>query len=114
MLNHLASADEQHDDHGQAEHGFQRRPQHAHQPHQLQAARDVFLVGALEALDLPLFLHVGANQSRAGEVLLRAGRDVGEHGLYALEALMNAPSEILNDDADHGQRQEGPHGQLRD
>ena len=37
-----------------------------------------------------LFLDVGANHAGAGKVLLGAGRDVGEHGLDALEALVNA------------------------
>ena len=107
MQQDFAAADPQHDHDGDAEQGFQRRPQHAHQAHQLQTARDVFGVLALEALDLRLLLHVGANQPRSGKVLLRLGRDVGEHGLDALEALVNLAAEVLHHDADHGQRQEG-------
>ena len=72
----------------------------------LQAAADVFLVLGLEGFDFGFFLHVGANQACAGEILLRAGGDVGEHGLNALEALVNAAAEGLDDDADCGQRQE--------
>ena len=69
---------------------FQRRPEHAHQPHQLETAADVFLVRGLEGCDFGFFLDVGADHARAGEVLLRSRRDVGEHGLNALEALVNA------------------------
>ncbi len=106
--------DEEHDDDGEAEQRLQRGPQHAHQANQLQAARDVFLVVGLEALDFGFFLHVGANQAGAGEVLLRAGGDVGEHCLNALEAIVNAAAEILHDDAEDGQRREGEKRKPRD
>ena len=52
------------------------------------------------------FLHVGANQASAGKVLLGAGGDVGEHGLNAFEAFVDAAAESLDHDADGGQRQE--------
>ena len=63
-------------------------------------------------LDLRLFLHVGADDARAGKVLLGAGGNVGKHGLDALEALVNLASEILHHDADDGQRHEGEDRQL--
>ena len=103
----LPSAEPEHDDYGGAEHEFQRRPEHSHQAHQAEAAADVFLVGVLEGRDLGLFLHIGADDAGAGEVFLGAGRNVGEHGLNAFEALVNAASEILDDDAGDGQRQKG-------
>ena len=91
----------------------QSRPQHSHQAHQFQAATDVFLVRALEELDLGFFLHVGADQARSGKILLRARGDVGEHGLDPFEAIVNLSAEILNDDADDRQRQEGVQRELR-
>ncbi len=48
------------------------------------------LVGGLEGGDLGLFLGEGADEAGAGEVLLGLGGDVGEHGLDALEAAVNA------------------------
>ena len=77
-VQHLASAEPEHEHDGEAEHEFERRPQHAHQADQLQAAADVFLVGRFEAGDLGLFLGEGADDARAGEILLGAGGDVGE------------------------------------
>ena len=103
---HLASAEPEHDDDGYAEHQFQRGPEHAHQADQAQAAADVFLVGGFEGGDFGLLLHVGADDAGAGEIFLGAGRDVGEHGLNAFEALVNAASEILDHDAGDGQREE--------
>src|ERR1035441_9696609 len=110
MQQDFAAADPQYDDDGEAEQRFQRRPQHTHQAHQLETARDVFGVLAFEALDLRLLLHISANQPRSGKVLLRFGRDVGEHGLDALEALVNLAAKVLHHDADHGQWQEGEQG----
>src|SRR4029077_4919809 len=72
-LKHLATAQPEHYDRGDAKHEFQGRPEHAHQPNQAQAAADVLLVGALEGGDLGLFLHIGANDAGAGEILLSAG-----------------------------------------
>ena len=60
---------------------------------------------ALEQRDLGLFLHVGADDARAGKILLGAGGDVGKHGLNALEALVDLAPEILHHDADDGERQ---------
>ena len=107
-----SSAEPQHDHDSRAEHQFQRGPEHPHQADQSEAAADVFLVGAFEGGDLGLFLHIGADDAGAGEVFLGAGRDVGEHGLNAFEALVNAASEILDDDAGDGQRQKGVEGEL--
>ena len=75
--------------------------------------RRMYSCSRFEGANLGLFLHVGANQARSGEILLRARGDVGEHGLDALEALVNAAAESLNDDADGGQRQEGVERQPR-
>src|SRR5208337_1322948 len=95
-----------------AEHELQRRPEHSHQADQTEAAADVFLIGAFEGGDLGLLLHIGADDAGAGKVFLGAGRDVGEHGLDAFEAFVNAASEILDDDAGDGQRQKRKYGQL--
>ncbi len=65
-------------------------------------------------VDLRLFLHVGADHARAGEVFLRPRRNLGEHGLNAFEALVNPPSEVLDHDADNRQRQKGIQRQLGD
>ena len=106
----LPSAQPQHDDDGRAQHEFQRGPEHPHQADEAEAAADVLLVGAFEGGDLSLFLHVGADDAGSGEIFLGAGRDVGEHGLNAFEALVNAASEVLDDDARDGQRQKGDRG----
>ena len=106
------AAEPEHDDDGGAEHEFQGRPEHSHQADQAQAAADVFLIGALEGGDLGLFLHVGANDAGAGKIFLGARRNVGEHRLNALETLVNAAAEILDDDAGDGQRQKGIERQL--
>ena len=101
----FAAAQPQHEHHSKAQHGFQGRPQHAHQSDQLQTARNVFLVGFFESLDLRLFLHVGANHARAGEVLLGPRGNIGKHRLDALKALVDLSTEILHHDAHHGQGQ---------
>ena len=59
-----------------------------------------------------MFLDVGADDAGAGEIFLGAGGDVGEHGLDALEALMDAAAEVLDDDAGDGQGQEGDQREL--
>src|ERR1019366_4225540 len=110
MQQDFAPADPQYDDDGEAEQRFQRRPQHTHQAHQLETARDVFGVLAFEALDFRLLLHISANQPRSGKDFLRFGRDVGEHGLDALEALVNLAAKVLHHDAYYGQWQEGEQG----
>ena len=109
---HEVSAEPEHDDYGYAQHEFQGRPEHSHQADQAQAAADVFLVGGFEGGDFGLLLHIGADDAGAGEIFLGAGRDVGEHGLNAFEALVNAASEILDDDAGDGQREKGEQGEL--
>ncbi len=101
----FASAKPEHEHHGAAEHEFQRGPEHAHQAHQAQAAADVFLVFSFEGSNLRFFLHVGADQARSREVLLRARGDVGEHGLNSFEAIVNAAAKRLNHDAHRRQRQ---------
>ncbi len=70
------------------------------------------LVGGLEGGDLGVFLGEGADEAGAGEVLLGLGGDVGEHGLDALEAAMDAVAEVLDEDGGGGQRDEGEEGQL--
>ena len=70
------------------------------------------LVGRLEGGDLGLFLGEGADEARAGEVLLGLGGDVGEHGLDALEAAVDAVAEVLHEDGGDGQRDEGEEREL--
>ncbi len=101
----FAPAQPKHEHDRDAEQQFERGPEHAHQAHQLQAARNVFLVRRFEFGDLRPFLRVGADHAHAGEVLLHLRRDLAEHRLDALEALVNAPPEILDHDAGNGQRQ---------
>ena len=60
-----------------------------------------------------MFLHVGADHTRARKIFLGAGRNVREHRLNAFKALMNAASEVLNDDAGNGQRQKGVDREFR-
>src|SRR5208337_934745 len=103
---HFAPANPQHDDDRETEERFQRRPQHAHQANQLEAACDVFGVLTLEAVDFSLLLHIGANQARPGKVLLRFRRDFGEHCLDSFEALVNLASKVLHHNADNGQGNE--------
>ena len=57
----------------------------------------------LEGRDLGILLGEGADQARAGEVLLRLGGDVGEHGLDALEAAVDALPEGLHQ---HGRQRQ--------
>ncbi len=109
---HLAAPDPQNQYNRQSQHEFQRGPQHPHEPHQLQAARNVFLVCSFKACDLSLFLHIGADQAGSGEIFLCPRGNVGEHRLDSFEALMNAASEVLNDDADHRQGQKRVERQL--
>ena len=45
------------------------------------------------------FLCKGSNQPGSGKVLLRLRRNLGEHGLNALEAIMNLAAEYLHQDA---------------
>ena len=40
--------------------------------------------------DLGVFLRVGANDAHAGEILLHAAADIGEHFLDHFEAIVNA------------------------
>src|ERR1022692_949567 len=58
---HFASTDPQYQHNCQAEHEFQRGPEHAHEPYQFQAAGNVFLVCAFEGSDLRFFLDIGAD-----------------------------------------------------
>ena len=67
----------------------------------------------LEGGDLGVFLGEGADEARAGEVLLRLGGDVGEHGLDALEAAVDALAEGLDEDGGERQRDEGAERELR-
>ena len=108
----MSSAEPQHDDDGGAEHEFERGPEHSHQADQAEAAADVFLVSALEGGDLGLLLHISPDDTGAREIFLGAGRDVGEHGLNAFEAFVNAAPEILDDNTGDGQRQKGVEGEL--
>ena len=108
---HLAAADPEDDDEGEAEHQFQGGPEHSHEARQGERAVDVVGVFGLEERDFGFFLGVGADEACAGKVLLGAGADVTELGLDALEALMDEGSEVLHDDAGDGQREKRPQGE---
>ncbi len=102
VLQDFATTYPEDDDDRGSEHEFECRPEHSHEADKSQAAADVFLVGGLEGADLRLLLNVGADHARAGEILLGAGRDVGEHRLNAFKALVDATSKVLDQDAGDG------------
>ena len=110
VLDDQVAADQQGDDHGDAEDEFERRPEHAHELNQAQGARDVFAVEAFEEADLRLLAGEGAHQARAGVVLLGLRGDFGEAGLDALEAIVDLAAEILDEDAGRGARAPTPPG----
>ena len=110
---HLMAADEKGDHHGYAKHEFEGGPEHAHEADQAESAADVFPVGALESFDLRFFLGEGANEAGAGEIFLGLGGDVGEHGLDALEALVNPAAHELDEDAGEGHGGQRGEGQER-
>ncbi len=56
---------------------------------QREVLRDVLPVELLELAQLGLLLHVSADHAHARKILLHAAADVGEHGLDALEAVVN-------------------------
>ena len=107
----LAASDVEHDDHGEAEDDFESRPEHAHELNEAEAATDVLPIGRLEGVDLGLFLGEGANEAGGGEVLLGLRGDVGEHGLDALEALVDLAAHDLHENAGERQRDEGGEGE---
>ncbi len=112
MVDDLVASDEEGDHEREAEDEFERGPEHGHEADEVEAAADVLAVGGLEGGDLGLFLGEGADEAGAGEVLLGLGGDVGEHGLDALEAAVDAVAEVLDEDGGDGQRDEGEEGQL--
>ena len=63
--------------------------------------------------DLRFLLREGADEACAGEVLLGLRGDVGEHGLDALEARVNACAEVLHEHGREGQRHEREERQAR-
>ena len=102
VLNHQMAAGQQRNHHGDAEDEFERGPQHAHQLHQPQRARNVLAVELLEPADLGFFARKRANQPRAGVVLLRLRRNIGEACLDAFEAIVDLAPEVLHQDAGDG------------
>src|ERR1019366_2429574 len=110
-VDHQVSAEPEHDDYGYAQHKFEGGPEHSHQADEAQAAADVFLVGGFEGGDLGLLLDIGSDDSGGGKIFLGAGGGGGGQGLDALEALVDATPEVLDDDAGYGQGQEGDQGQ---
>src|SRR6185437_15304548 len=80
--------------------------------YEVEAAVDVLLVGSLEGGYLGFFLDEGADEAGSGEVLLCLRGDVGEHSLDALEATVDACSEVLHEHGGDGERDEGAKGQL--
>ena len=85
---------QQRDGQRQPQNEFERRPQHAHQLHQPQAAPHILPIRRLKRGDLRLLLRKRPHQPRAGEVLLRLRRNLGEHRLDALEPLLNLAAHV--------------------
>jgi hypothetical protein len=69
------------------------------------------VVGGFEGGDLRFFLGEGADEAGGGEVLFGLCGDVGEHGLDALEAGVDAGTEVLDEDGGERKRQEGEQGE---
>ena len=113
MGDDLMTADEESNHEGETEDELERGPKHGHEANEMETAADVFLIGSLEGGDLGVFLGEGTDEACAGEVFLGLGRDVGVHGLDALEATMDAVAEVLNKDGGGGHRDEGEESQLR-
>jgi hypothetical protein len=111
VVDDLNAANPEHDHDSHTEQSGERGPQHSHEANEFEAAGDVFLVGALEQVDLRLLLYIGADDAGTGEILLGASGDIGKHGLNALEALMDLASEILHHDADDRERRESEDGE---
>ena len=107
------AADEEGDDERDAEDELECGPEHGHEAGEEQAAADVLLVGGFEGGDLGVFLGEGADEAGGGEVLFGLCGDVGEHGLDALEAGVDAGAEVLDEDGGEGQREEREHRQAR-
>ena len=107
----LVASDEEGDHEGEAEDELERGPEHGHEADEVEAALDVLLVGGLEGFDFGLFLCEGTDEAGSGEVFLGLGGDVGVHGLDALEAGVDAGSEVLDEDGGDGQRAEGAEGE---
>src|SRR5205085_11974685 len=106
----FASAEPENKNYGATEHELQGRPEHPHEADEFQAAADVFFILFFERFNFRFLLDIGANQARSRKVFLRARGNIGEHGLNALETLVNATAESLNHDADCGQRKKGEEG----
>ena len=104
MLHHLVAAHEQGNHEAEAEHEFQRRPEHCHQANQVQGPPDVLLVGSFKRGNFRVFLGEGTDQAGAGEVFLGLGRNVRKHGLDAFESAVNALPEGLYQHRSEGQR----------
>ena len=71
---------------------------------------DVLEVSRLEGGDLGVFLGEGTDKPGARKVLLGLGGDVRKHSLDALEPLVDAGPEGLDEDAGDGQRDDGEGG----
>ena len=95
---HLPAAYPQHHQERHADQRLQQRLEQALHAHQPDVLRDVRPVQFLEAAHLGLLLHEGADHAHAGEVLLHAAGDIGEHRLDLLEAVVNDAAE-----EDHGE-----------
>ncbi len=108
----FVSADEECDHEREAEDELERGPEHGHETDEVEAALDVLDVGGFEGGDLGLFLGEGADEAGAREVFLSLGRDVGEHGLDALEPAVNTVAEVLDEDRGGWHGDEGEERQL--
>jgi len=112
MRDDFVAANEERDHQGEAEDELESGPEHGHETDEVKAALDVLDVCGFEGGDLGFFLGEGADEAGAGEVLLCLGGDVGEHGLDALEAAVDAIAEVLDEDRGGRHGNEGEEGEL--
>ncbi len=93
MREQLIAAGQQHDQESDADQGLQQRHEKRRELGEPDVLGDVVLIEQLELPDLGLLLRVGANHAHAGEILLHAAADVGEHLLDGFETIVDAAAE---------------------
>src|SRR5262249_12705964 len=101
------SAHPQHDQKGRADQELEQRLEQSGDAHELNVVGDVILIQAVELSQLRLLLRIGADHAHTGETLLHAAADVGKHGLYALEAVVDLAAEKDDGETHQGRGKNG-------